>query len=82
MLCEQSERNDSGVGGNEDRGRKRGNRTERERGEEREELKERDRFCFFAPLIPDEIDSHTSRDLPLSPFSLLRPASITYLSRG
>lgn len=51
----------------------------RMRGEEREKLKERERFCFLAPVIPDEIDSHSSRDLPLSPFS---PPSITYLSRG
>lgn len=42
---------------------------DRKRREEGERLKERERFCFFAPVIPDEIDSHTSRDLPLSPFS-------------
>lgn len=41
----------------------------------REKKKERERFCFFAPVIPDEIDSHTSGDLPLSPFS---PSSRLY----
>ncbi|CAB1416012.1 unnamed protein product [Pleuronectes platessa] len=48
-------------------------KTERDGGS----LKGRARFYSFAPMVPDEIDSHASWDLLLSP--LLRPASITYL---
>lgn len=39
-----------------------------ERGKKERSSKREKRFCFFAPVIPDEIDSHTSRGLPLSPF--------------
>lgn len=46
----------------------------RQRGE-KEAKKERVRFCFFALVIPSEIDSHSSRDLPMSPFS---PSSRLY----
>lgn len=53
----------------------RGKRRERER--KRERFKDRKRFYFFAPVIPDEIDSHTSRDLPLSPFS--PPSRLYYI---
>lgn len=57
--------------GNEDRAGKRENEAEGEK----EAKKERVRFCFFALVIPSEIDSHSSRDLPLSPFS---PSSRLY----
>ncbi len=51
------------------------------RGEERERLKETEGFCFFAPVIPDEIDS-LPPEISHCPLSPPRPASITYLSRG
>ena len=42
-----------------------------------ERLKERARFSFFAPMIPDEIDSHASWDLLLSPLS--PPSRLHYI---
>lgn len=46
--------------------KKEGTRQREREGKTDKSHKARKWFCFLAPVIPDEIDFHASRDLPLS----------------